>query len=267
MMTTTYPTVYLCCDSVHLRCEECGVEWCGLEEQPNCNAGCTSLDAVAQRGGTLGAGDYGAVESSDYDTRRVATSGCGGHYGRTVLVARSAHGAMMLRRGRVRELIERHGLDQDFAARLEPALRIEFGREQDVQAAALAILASDELLTWLDCPPCGSGMWRYIDRHGLGSLVVADVDSGVVHRRSWTHRRHFQRRVSDMSAPRLDSALVAVRRLIAPARARLEEERGYAHTHADPARWGMVDVNPRDEPVMPPGTAHRTRYARRVAVA
>ena len=57
-----------------------------------------------------------------------------------------------------------------------------------------------------------------------------------------------------MSVPRMLRACDIARRLIQPRRAVLEAEAGREYTHADPARWGLIEPNPDDRPIMPPST-------------
>lgn len=109
------------------------------------------LHAVARRGGILGAGDVGGVDHPDFGTRRVATGGCGGDHGRTVLVARSAAGAESLRIGRIARIREITGEGEAFAAHLEGAGRGHRGMEPDTLRLAVRILRAPapERTAWL----------------------------------------------------------------------------------------------------------------------
>ena len=122
------------------------------------------LHDVARRGGILGPGDVGDVDHPDFRTRRVSTGGCGGDYGRTVLVARSAAGAESLRIGRAVRIREMVGCGPEFAARLERAGRGNRGMEPEVLRLAVAIY---------EAPAAEREAWLAIRQHAVRRELAA----------------------------------------------------------------------------------------------
>lgn len=126
------------------------------------------LNEIALAGGRVGEIDHGYAcrgnlpkERHGYGFRWVGTGGMGNR-GIIVLTPRSKEAAEHLRQGRVRQLMDEHGLEYTDADSLYSAARgVHRGLEPAV--LAYAIQTRDCRRAWSYFPGAGGGVWRWFE--------------------------------------------------------------------------------------------------------